>query len=1432
MLNQPFRSDDPWAWMALEVTAKATLLLLMAAILALLLGRSSAALRHRLWAMVFVALLLLPLASVSLPGLGLPVIPRDWRVANAGDGTVRSTVHRPEPEILAASVRSNPALLVHDHPPDEAANARAAPDLGPEITTPVFQPVVKAVDVPPLAAQFDSKWFRLAWLIGVFSVLIPLACGMLGNLRMIRRGRRVADNPLRSLLDELCGELGLRRDVILLLLPVEQMPMTFGFLRSYVVLPKQAIGWTDERLRMVLLHELAHVKRRDITWQLVARVACALYWFHPLVWWALRRMRIDRESACDDCVLATGQKASRYATQLLEIARIHHPCSPLTTAAMSMARRSQLEGRLRAVLDVRRARSPLGLARAATLSFATVVAVLSLGVLRLGVQAAPAGTSSAASEASPVRSSVSGTVRDDDGRPIAGATIKVHSAAVRVGTSPYCPTCYADCAKLATTDKDGQFSIPSLDSTLIFRLLAIADGHQPRFIDKVDPSAAGPIDVRLVARPIPDDPTRAVRGTVYDPAGKPAARVVVEPYGCKAGARRWYGSMPGVDALAVTDDDGKFALVCDQPVDALDLMVEARGALRRNVPLVPSGLEPKRIDLEFGTTIEGRVVRDGHGVSGVSVGVLQADRGMEKHLGPYQIGTDAEGRFSLPNMPAGQKLRIYGIMDTLREMGAVANREFESAKDGVSQVGDLPIEKAYRLSGRVALADGKPVPPHTRVMIVRDGTRDSTFAETDAEGHFVATGIPPEIIEIFINIPGYHLSPKNQSFEPLNANQLKGLMPKETNDLIILLEPGKPTRPDISDGETNQRVFAKYEKLKTRPIMGVTSELQAPPDTDDNPPATPLRPNAEIPPPLPKIAIPPPPPAIQVDANGPVKTITGIVVDAEGKAVAGAQVWLPVRWVLPTKSLAFMPSECLTATARCDDQGRFHLAVPEAWLPQEVGMGPVSPIWAYASGHAIGAASAYAQLLYGETTDEPCTIELPPASDISFVVRSADNQPAAGAKLAPEFFQTKEGFGVLPSELLDLITATTDADGRARLPALSREGIEAVAVTFAGYGKQVFRVGKMNNAMPYWQPGMKPTDPAEHEIMLRRAGRIEGHIVADQVELTRGMFVSVRTAIKGHGTVPFETQGKAIARVDERGRYVIPEIAYGDVRDVSATCDMRLPVRPRLPQWNQFTLLEGQTLQIDIPLEMAVRVGGVVRAKDTGDPLAGVMVSVPYKQGLQEEDWVVTDEHGRYSAFVLAGDVQVQIISRASGYEKADRPWADSPLKVPQGVQEFELPVIEVDPAPGPKPGEDVSDFSFELLDGGQKKLSQLRGQYVLLDFWIPGQAPFVASLPALRKLHDKYHAGGRLTVISLSLDTDKSKARQFVEQRTLPWILGSLDDSTKEKRLALLTQLGVTSLSTHLLIDPTGKLVAKYNSVDEATKKIESVLGPPPIAP
>jgi hypothetical protein len=100
----------------------------------------------------------------------------------------------------------------------------------------------------------------------------------------------------------------------------------------------------------VLLHELAHVRRRDLVGHTVGRFACALYWFHPLVWTAAKRLRSESERACDDLALNCGARASDYAEHLLDIVTgVRHHATP--AVALAMARRKEFEGRMLAILD-------------------------------------------------------------------------------------------------------------------------------------------------------------------------------------------------------------------------------------------------------------------------------------------------------------------------------------------------------------------------------------------------------------------------------------------------------------------------------------------------------------------------------------------------------------------------------------------------------------------------------------------------------------------------------------------------------------------------------------------------------------------------------------------------------------------------------------------------------------------------------------------------------------------------------------------------------------------------------------------------------------------------------------------------------------------------------------------------------------------------
>jgi HEAT repeat protein len=176
--------------------------------------------------------------------------------------------------------------------------------------------------------------------------------------------------------------LQLNRSAVLLLSKQVTMPLTCGLLRAAILLPAEATGWSAERRRIVLLHELAHVKRRDCLIQALAHIACALHWFNPLIWVSLHRMRIEREMACDDHVLHTGTKATDYAGHLLDIARRFRSARGSSFAAVAIARRSQLEGRLLAILDPRLSRRELTRTASSLIAFVAIVAVVALSALQ------------------------------------------------------------------------------------------------------------------------------------------------------------------------------------------------------------------------------------------------------------------------------------------------------------------------------------------------------------------------------------------------------------------------------------------------------------------------------------------------------------------------------------------------------------------------------------------------------------------------------------------------------------------------------------------------------------------------------------------------------------------------------------------------------------------------------------------------------------------------------------------------------------------------------------------------------------------------------------------------------------------------------------------------------------------------------------------
>jgi HEAT repeat protein/beta-lactamase regulating signal transducer with metallopeptidase domain len=354
------------------VLTKGTLLVLIAACLTRLLGRSPAAARHLVWSLAVGGLLLLPVMT-QLP----------WRLELTTLAAARDAF-APAPAVpVAENDHSEPAAMNAGSLAKSTQSAVARrPSPVPGSSSPVAgnssplpgnsSPVSRPVDA---ATMLILVWLAgMAWMTG--RLLIGIA-----NVRRIVRRSVPADDDWQELVDDAQASIGAEAPVRIVISAEAAMPFTSGMLRPVIVLPDSAADWTTERRRSVLLHEIAHVRRHDLLTNAVVQLASAVYWFHPLVRLAARHVRIEAERACDALVVAAGTRPSDYAGDLLEIARTMRS-SATATVALAMARRSDFEGRLLAILSPDAGHNALTATRAAlvALSFAAPAVAIAAAV--------------------------------------------------------------------------------------------------------------------------------------------------------------------------------------------------------------------------------------------------------------------------------------------------------------------------------------------------------------------------------------------------------------------------------------------------------------------------------------------------------------------------------------------------------------------------------------------------------------------------------------------------------------------------------------------------------------------------------------------------------------------------------------------------------------------------------------------------------------------------------------------------------------------------------------------------------------------------------------------------------------------------------------------------------------------------------------------
>ncbi|MDR3701725.1 MAG: hypothetical protein P4L56_18900 [Candidatus Sulfopaludibacter sp.] len=389
------------------------------------------------------------------------------------------------------------------------------------------------------------------------------------------------------------------------------------------------------------------------------------------------------------------------------------------------------------------------------------------------------------------RAAATGKVVDSGGNPIEHAAVLVYSAGVKKGYSEYCPTCWADCGKRATTDAAGDFTISGLNPDLVFTLLVLHQGHAAEYVKKIDPAQGPAGTVTLKTRPAIEDVSQVVRGQVVDAHGVPLRDAVIEQQGISIQGPRgisthFGGAADWIDEMAVTNEKGEFEIAYSKPAVQMILQVTARG-MAPKLFTEPTGASRKTLVVAEGATIRGRLVLNGKPVPNAELGLFTHERRSGSTFSEVRIGTKEDGTFAITNVPAGRVWLVYPKMESLAARGIGGDVvECETQDDGQEvDLGDMQLSAGHNLKGKVVLSDGKPIPSNMHVILGADRAWDSQMAVIAPDGSFEFRGLVNGVYTIGPAVKGYRAG---------DGFGVEKLINRDISDLVIRMEPASSGR--------------------------------------------------------------------------------------------------------------------------------------------------------------------------------------------------------------------------------------------------------------------------------------------------------------------------------------------------------------------------------------------------------------------------------------------------------------------------------------------------------------------------------------------------------------------------------------------------------------------------------------------------------------
>ncbi|MBI2826246.1 MAG: carboxypeptidase regulatory-like domain-containing protein [Planctomycetia bacterium] len=1371
----------------------ASLLLSCAWLIAALLRRASPSLRYCVWQFALMGLLALPALFALFPGVplgySLQFAEQETPAPSASDTLVVAGANSAAANLESGAI-ADPRIPA---PLAELATGAGEPqpprDL--EVDNDAHSTAELPLEAPAIAASLQNarsaaspliSWLVVlvvVWGIGVTAQFVWLLRGIQRAARLTRSAVPLNDHRITQIQSELVERFALVRSARLLTSPKAPTPVVMGALRPRVLLPVSAIDWADAKIRLVLAHELAHVERRDIFWQLTARAATALYWFHPLAWLALWRMREERERACDDRVLAIGVPAIDYATGLVEVAAALAGRPARIAGAVGIAERLPLEDRVRSILDTTSPRRPASRRTRGLLLVLTACLVSAIGVLRpfspvTGAAAvgsppkndeAPAAieaptvppkaaTDKAKIKDEPKQLATKGSmlirVVGPDDQPVAGAKLFAN-------VSHWDRAAKSDKRRVIknndyVTGPDGtvEITLPVLVEDI--RLWVRKDGYAPMFAiwwPKEQPD--------LLA--IPQEFTyRLVKGTILgglvnDETGKPIERVKVEVQydGDGGGPNRarfdsWLSQ--GDDAI-VTDAQGRWMLSNVPPGDDIKVRVKLShpdfisdkewGQFQQEQHIAPKALRAQSavMVLKRGKAITGKVTDpDGQPVKNTIV--IWGDRPYWEHRPHQEVRTDEQGVYRFPPLPPGE------MHVTVVAEGWMPQRIKTRIAPDAPAV-DFALQPGKKLRLRFVDKSGSPVP---RVGVDIASWRGAESLHNMKASQVLDTNIPRRA-----NDKGVY----EWTWAPDDAVQFRfgkeGYANVETSitaddsEHVVTMNPPLRFVGSVVDAQSGGPVkqFAAVPMIFFRPDFPSVDHHDAKDFTDGEFEMEFDRGDVEH--------------GLQIEA-------AGYVTQRVGPYPIGAEP--------PEFALKLQPTERFV--------GR---VVDEAGQPVARARVYVGSYSEHLYLHDLRAEDGGRTDNYSVKTDDTGAFEIAHQLERYCLIVVADDGYA----------EADRPLGALPGLLRLERWAKVNGQLMQRGKPIENCGIELDPIRDAGgdaprgtirfYAKTTERGAFVFDRVP----------PVPCRVEASIHWSVEGPLSSSQsipLDPAPGEQLTVALGAKG---------------AEVTGRLTL---------DPPATADFDYHFG--------LNYLVARKAGIAPPASIAGR--GFDWRKGWSDSWTASTEGAVYLQTLPHS-YVKPDPDGKFRiSGVEPGeyDLAFRLYGSTEGCLVHPVAMAVVRVNVKEGQSTLDLGLIKVPAVPGLKMGDAAPAFEFVDADGRKQSLGQSRGKYVLIDFWATWCGPCVAGIPQVESLRQKHAERLGLMVVGANLDQDPQRAKDFLRDRKVPWphaLLGDWSSTATPKRFA------VASIPTYILIGPDGNVLAHESSLDAIALILEKVSSP-----